>query len=200
MRKTLMLGAAALALAVASPSFAQDRTSPGAPGTKPPAAQTDRSAADKAAQERQARLMAAETAQKLAVSGDAIMSAEVRNTKDQKIGSVKDVILSDGKITAIVIARGGVLGMGTDYHQIDFAQVKMTMDMKTVVLDLSEDQVKALPKLAREDGKWGPAPVKADKDTSTPPKAAPSAPPSGTPAPKTDLKKNDTPAPAPKEQ
>jgi sporulation protein YlmC with PRC-barrel domain len=196
MRKTLMLGAAALALTIAAPSFAQDRTSPGSPGTKPPATQTDRRA-DQAAQERMARLKSAEAAQKLAVSGDALIGTEVRNTQDQKIGSVKDIILADGKISAIVVGRGGVLGMGTDYHQVDFAQVKMTSDMETVVLDLSEDQVKALPKLAFEKGKWGPAPVKADKDTTPPARTAPGAPPSrGTDtAPKTDTpaKKDEAP-------
>jgi hypothetical protein len=206
MKKTMMLGAAALALTIAAPGFAQDRTPPGAPGTKPPAA-ADRPA-DKAAQERMARLTAAEPAEKLAVSGDALIGTEVRNTQDQKIGSVKDIILADGKITAIVVARGGVLGMGTDYHQVEFAQVKMTADMETIVLDLSEDQVKALPKLAYDDGKWGPAKTAAERDRATPPRTAPAAPPSRTetPAPKTDMKKDeaapktDSPAPAPKEQ
>jgi hypothetical protein len=204
MKRTLMLGAAALAMAVAAPSFAQDRTPPGAPGTQPPATQADRPA-EKAMQERMARLTAAEPAEKLAVSGDALIGTEVRNTQDQKIGSVKDLILADGKITAIVVARGGVLGIGTDYHEVEIAQVKMTADMETVVLDLAEDQVKALPKLAYEKGKWGPVPAQADRPS--PPRTAPAAPPSRTetPAPKTDMEKDeapktDSPTPAPKEQ
>ncbi len=208
MRKTLMLGAAVMALAIAAPSFAQDRTSPGTPGTKPPAQQTDRRA-DQAAQERMARLKAAEPAQKLAVSGDAIIGTEVRNTQDQKIGSVKDIVLEDGKISSVIVARGGVLGMGTDYHQVEFSQVKMTSDMETVVLDLAEEQVKALPKVAYDKGKWGPVPAAAEK--APPARTAPAAPPSGrtsdTPAPKTDTpaKKEEAPAkkedaPAPKNQ
>ena len=201
MRKTLMLGAATLALAVAAPSFAQ--TSPGSPSTRPGTVQTDRRA-DQAAQERMARLKAAQPAAKVAMSGDALIGTEVRNTQDQKVGSVKDIILTDGKITAIIVGRGGVLGMGTDYHQVEWSQVKMTDDMKTVVLDLSEDQVKALPKMAYDHGKWGPAPV-AEKKSSPPASTAPSAPPSrATPsdAPKKDMptKKDETPAPAPKNQ
>jgi hypothetical protein len=203
MRKALMLGAAALALAVAAPSFAQDRTAPGTPGTtRPGTTQTDKRA-DQAAQERMARLKAAQPAAKLALSGEALIGAEVRNTQDQKIGSVKDIILADGKITAIVVGRGGVLGMGTDYHQVEWSQAKMTDDIKTVVLDLSEDQVKALPKLAYEKGKWGPAPV-MEKKASPPASTAPSAPPSrGTDtAPKNDMpaKKDEGPAPTPKNQ
>jgi hypothetical protein len=201
MKRTLMLGAATLALAIAAPSFAQDRTSPGSPGTKPPATQTDKRA-DQASQERMARLKSAEPAQKLAVSGDAIIGTEVRNTQDEKIGTVKDIILTDGKISAIVVARGGVLGMGTDYHQVEFGQVKMTSDMETVVLDLSEDQVKALPKMAYEKGKWGPAPAKADKGTSPPARTSPAAPPSRSTdtAPKTDAPAKKEDAPAPKNQ
>lgn len=203
MKRTMMLGAAALALAVAAPSFAQDRTAPGSPGTRPPAGQADRSA-DKAMQERMARLTGAQPAEKAAVSGDALIGTEIRNTQDKKIGSVKDIVLADGKITAIIVARGGVLGMGTDYHQVEFKQVKITSDMETVVLDLSEDQVKALPKMAYEAGKWGPVPAKADRPS--PPRTAPSAPPSRTqtPAPKTDTKKDEpapkTDTPAPKNQ
>jgi sporulation protein YlmC with PRC-barrel domain len=201
MRKTLMLGAAALALTIAAPSFAQDKTAPGAPGTKPPATQTDRKA-DQASQERMARLKSAEPAQKLAVSGDALIGTEVRNTNDQKLGSVKDIILTDGKISGIIVARGGVLGMGTDYHQVEFGQVKMTSDMETVVLDLAEEQVKALPKMAYEKGKWGPAPAKAERDTTPPARTSPGAPPSTTPktdtAPKTDMPAKKDEAPAPK--
>ena len=203
MRKTLMLGAATLALAVAAPSFAQDRTAPGTPGTRPGTVQTDRRA-DQAAQERMARLKAAQPAAKIAMSGDALIGTEVRNTQDQKVGSVKDIILAEGKITAIIVGRGGVLGMGTDYHQVEWSQVKMTDDTKTVVLDLSEDQVKALPKMAYDKGKWGPVPV-VEKKSSPPASTAPSAPPSrATPsdAPKKDMptKKDEGPAPTPKNQ
>ena len=200
MKKTLMLGVAAISLAIAAPSFSQDRTPPGAPGTKPSPTQTDRRA-HQAAQERMARLKSAEPAQKLAVSGDAIIGTEVRNTQDQKLGSVKDIILADGKISAIIVGRGGVLGMGTDYHQVEFSQVKMTSDMETIVLDLAEEQVKALPKMAYDKGKWGAAPAKADKDTTPPTRTSPGAPPSppkaDTPAKKDDMpaKKDEGPAP-----
>ena len=199
MRKALMLGAAALALAVAAPSFAQDRTAPGTPGTSP--SQTNRSA-DQAAQERKARLSSAQPAQQLAVSGDALIGTEVRNTNDQKVGTVKDIVLQDGKISAIIVGRGGVLGMGTDYHQVEFSQVKMTSDMETIVLDLAEEQVKALPKMAYDKGKWGAAPTKADRDTTPPTRTSPGAPPSrGTdtgPAPKTETPAKKDEAPEPK--
>lgn len=213
MRKMLMLGAATVALAIAAPTYAgpgdpaadgiilaQSRTAPGTPGTSPGKTPGD-ARADQAARERMQRLQSAEPAAKLAVSGDGVMGTEVRNTQDQKLGSVKDIVLQDGKITAIIIGRGGVLGMGTDYHQVEWGQVKMTSDRETIVLDLAEEQVKALPKMAFDKGKWGPAPAAAEKK-APPARTAPGAPPSRT-SPPAGEKKNDTPAKkdeAPKQQ
>ncbi len=213
MRTTLMLGAAAVALAIAAPTYAgpadnpaadgiilvQDRTAPGTPGTSP-----GQRSADQAAQERKQRLSGAQEAQKMAVSADAVIGTEVRNTNDQKIGSVKDLVMKDGKITHIIIGRGGVLGMGTDYHQVEWEKVKITSDMETVVLDMGEEQVKALPKMAFEKGKWGPAPV-AEKKETPPARTAPGAPPGRTTPPAGEAPKKDEPAkkndaPAPKNQ
>lgn len=215
MRTILMLGAATVALAIAAPTYAgpgddrttdgivlaQDRTAPGTPGTTKPGATPGDARAQQAARERMQRLQSAEPAAKLAVSGGAIVGAEVRNTQDQKLGSIKDLVMQDGKITAVIVGRGGVLGMGTDYHQVEWSQVKMTSDRQTVVLDLAEEQVKALPKMAYEKGQWGPAPAAAEKKSPSE-RIAPGAPPSKGSSPSGE-KKNDTPAEkdeAPKQQ
>jgi hypothetical protein len=87
--------------------------------------------------------------------------------------------------------------MGTDYHQIELAQVKITADAKTVVIDLAEEQAKALPKVAFKDGKWGQ--VAAEKD-ATPPATAPAAPPSRSEPPKTEKKIEPGTPPANKEE
>lgn len=188
MKNKLMLGAAALAVAgyaAAAPAFAgnppgvilaQDRTAPGTPGTRPPSAADQK--ASQAEQERMARLTAAQPIAQANVSADAIIGTEVRNPKDEKLGSVKDLVMTDGKVVGIVLARGGVLGMGTTYHQIDSAHAKITADAKTIVLDLADEQAKALPKVEYKDGKW--AQVIDDK---SPPSAAPAAPPSRTTPP-----------------
>jgi hypothetical protein len=187
MKSMLLLGAAAIALAAATPTLvaapgdtaplqlaqAQDRPSP---GTAPPAQRRDMGPTPEQREaERMQRLKSAKSATEANVSVDTIMAAEVRNISDQKIGSVKDLVTHDGKIAGLVLARGGVLGMGSDYHQIDIAHVKLTADVKTVVLDLSDDQAKALPKVERKNGKWTQVVEK-----KAPPKTAPGAPPSRT--------------------
>lgn len=196
MRKTLMLGTAALAIAIAAPSYAdqplagsndiilaQDRTAPGTPGTTPRGPSAADKRAEEAARERIQRLEAAQPATQAHLSADTVIGTEIRNVADKKLGSVKDLVMADGKIVAVIVARGGVLGMGTSYHQIELAQVKVTADAKTVVIDLGEEQVKALPKVAFADGKWSQ--VAAEKDVS-PPSTAPAAPPSRGEPPKTE--------------
>ena len=206
MRHKLMLGAATLAAvtcaaAIAAPAYAdppagvilaQDRTAPGTPGTRPPSAADKR--AEEAMRERLQRLQAAQPLAQASLSADTVMGTEVRNPQDRKLGSVKDRMMQDGKSVGLSIARGGVIGMGTDYHQIDTAHAKITADAKTVVLDLAEEQAKALPKVAYKDGKWSQV---AD-EKATPPATAPGAPPSrGTAPPATEKKmekKPDSPA------
>ena len=122
-----------------------------------------------------ARLTAAQPLAQSNVSGDAIIGTEVRNPQDQKLGSVKDIVMAEGKMVGLVIARGGVLGMGTSYHQIDSAHAKITADAKTIVLDLADEQAKALPKVEYQDGKWAQV-----IDEKSPPSTAPAAPPSRT--------------------
>lgn len=192
MKNKLMMGVAALAVAgyaavASAPAFAgnppgvilaQDRTAPGTPGTRPPSAADQK--ASQAEQERMARLAAAQPLAQSNVSADAVIGTEVRNPRDEKLGSVKDLVMTEGKVVGIVLARGGVLGMGTTYHQIDSAHAKITADAKTIVLDLADDQAKALPKVEYKEGKW--AQVIEEKE-STPPATAPGAPPSRTTPP-----------------
>ncbi|MCW5772330.1 MAG: PRC-barrel domain-containing protein [Rhodospirillaceae bacterium] len=183
MRKQLMLGVAALALALGPTSYgasAQSKTDPGAdrPAKTLPA---PNKADDRAAAEMQKRMQRLETAQpidKAAISADDLIGTEVRNTRDQKLGSIKDIVVQDGKISSVVIARGGVLGMGTTYHQIDIAQAKVTTDKETVVLDLAEAQVKALPKVEWKEHAWQPTGTADDRKGASPPNVAPAAPPS----------------------
>lgn len=179
MQKKLLLGAAAIALAIGGPALAQDRTSPGTDGparTMPGKPGTTDTRADDAARKRLERLQAAAAVDKAALSADQVIGTEIRNTQDAKLGSVKDLVVQDGKISSIVIARGGVLGMGTTYHQIDIASVKMTDDKETIVLDLSDEQVKALPEVEWKETAWVPTGKNGDK--ASPPNVAPSAPPS----------------------
>ena len=86
MRKTLMLGAAAFAVAsfglgAAAPSFAgpgeiilaQDRTSPGTPGTAPKGPSAADQKAEEAARERMERLKSAQPAAQAHITAEALI-------------------------------------------------------------------------------------------------------------------------------
>jgi sporulation protein YlmC with PRC-barrel domain len=72
----------------------------------------------------------------------------VYDPADNKIGDVKDVLLSqDGKVSALIISVGGFLGMGEKDVAVPFSAVKeKTKDNKPyLTLDTTKDALKAAP-------------------------------------------------------
>ena len=135
------------------------------------------------------RLRAAQAIDAAKVSVENLVGADVRNMSNEDLGDVEDFVIERGQVSSVVVARGGFLGMGVNYHMIQAKQAKIAnlddtgRDKKSrvVVLDLSEDQVKALPRVTKENGQW----VAATDDRRTapqrgtsPPERAPAAPPS----------------------
>ncbi len=143
--KTFALLTTALALAVASPAFAQQSNPP-------------------------AKTSAAE-----GMSVTAYYKQNVYDQSDNKIGQIADVLIDkDGKITGLVIGAGGFLGMGKHDVIVPFTAVKMahkTNDSASrtrqamarnnndyLVMDTSKDQLKNMPGVAydRTTMTWTP--------------------------------------------
>ena len=85
----------------------------------------------------------------------------VYDTADNKIGEVKDVILSpDGRASALIVSVGGFLGMGEKDVALPFDAVKRkTKDNKTyLTLDAMKDALKSAPgfKYDRQKAAWVP--------------------------------------------
>lgn len=85
----------------------------------------------------------------------------VYDTGDHKIGDVKDVLLDhEGKVTALIIAAGGFLGMGEHDVAVPFNAVKGTQkDGKWyLTMNASKDGLKAAPGLKYDQTKttWVP--------------------------------------------
>jgi hypothetical protein len=66
--------------------------------------------------------------------------------------------------------------MGVTYFQVAWKDLKVTQDNETVVLDVTKEQIEAMPKVEKREGRWVAA---AADDRDRPDR-------SGTPAPKTD--------------
>ncbi|CDM25148.1 hypothetical protein BN940_13496 [Castellaniella defragrans 65Phen] len=84
------------------------------------------------------------------ISGKSVKSdmigETVYNENDEKVGSVKDVVLDNGgKVTDVVIGAGGFLGMGEHDVAVPFNKV-MRSDDKLILQGYTKDQLKALPR------------------------------------------------------
>lgn len=82
----------------------------------------------------------------------ALMGADVYGENGNKLGDVADVILDpqSGAATAVILNRGGVLGIGAKRVALDYALLDQGSG-RLVARDLTEDQVKAMPEFQYED-------------------------------------------------
>ena len=85
----------------------------------------------------------------------------VYDPQDHKIGDIKDVLVDEsGKVTALIIAAGGFLGMGAHDVAVPFSAVKGTKkDGKWyLTMNASKDALKAAPGLRYDSTKttWVP--------------------------------------------
>lgn len=127
--------------------------------------------AEEAKRERQMLLQTAQPMDTVPARMETVLGLEIRNPQDEYLGKIRDVVLRDGKLEKIVVARGGMLGIGTDYHEIEAGKLKLTADKKLAILDMTADALKAAPKVEDKDGSWLPAaatePTPAEKPART---------------------------------
>lgn len=144
-----------------------DRTAPAAPRTD-----------DRAMMLKNAKAFSATT-----ISAETLINADVRNMSDEDLGDVNDIVMAEGKINSVIIGRGGFLGMGVSYYQVSLDKLKIAVPTdangrvrasgRIVVLDMTEEQMTALPKVEKDDGVWIAA---GDDRNASPPATAPGAP------------------------
>ncbi len=149
---------------------------PGAttPGTATPAPRRD---ADRAATDRAAYLRNAQPMNSISGSIERVIGADVRNIEDRDLGDLSDLQFENGSLKSAIIGSGGFLGMGVSYYIVEPARLKIAADGETVVLDMSADQLAALPRVERGDnGQWAAAADTRRPDTRTAPQAPESQP------------------------
>lgn len=81
-----------------------------------------------------------------------LMGKDVYGDNNQKLGDVADVILDpqSGNATAVVLDRGGLLGIGAKQIALDYKLLDVTDD-RIVARQITEDQVKAMPEFQYDD-------------------------------------------------
>lgn len=73
-----------------------------------------------------------------------IVGRPVQNLQGQLLGQVDGVLVSvDGRVQAVVLATGGLLGWGQDRYEVPWARVHWQHDGDYLTLDVGSEQVKA---------------------------------------------------------
>jgi sporulation protein YlmC with PRC-barrel domain len=88
------------------------------------------------------------TARDVPYRSDQLIDSDVRNANDNSLGSVHDLIMNPdtGKIAYVVLARGGVFGIGTSYVPVPWDDFKSAPRMHFLVLDSKGSVLAAAPK------------------------------------------------------
>jgi hypothetical protein len=138
--KSTVVGLAALLLA--PPAVAQTTTPP---GTSPPPA-------------------ASPTGQPMWYSHQAdemraskLIGTKVVNTANETIGDINEIVLGkDGKVAAVIIGVGGLLGMGEREVAMNFDSIRMSRDSNNnlvLTVNANKDVLKAAPEWRWDDAK-----------------------------------------------
>jgi opacity protein-like surface antigen len=140
MKRTLT--AAALAVVLAAPAFAQSNTAP-APSTSAAPAATATTSGN-----------FVQTQQSTDWLGSKLIGASVYGPDNASIGEINDVVIgSDGKINAVVVGVGGFLGVGEKSVALPFENISVSRKPDSASIDkitvsYTKDQLKNAPKFA----------------------------------------------------
>jgi sporulation protein YlmC with PRC-barrel domain len=145
--------AAGVAILMSSAAFAQTTTT--SPATTPPAAMPPATTAPSA------RTPAAETQIKTTAPTQEVtgawntkdfMGSRVYNMGGERIGDVNDILIDDGRVTAMVIGVGGFLGIGEKEVALQADQVKRMVHSDGeayFTVNSTKDQLQAAPAYVR---------------------------------------------------
>jgi sporulation protein YlmC with PRC-barrel domain len=83
-----------------------------------------------------------------------IIGMEVRNTENEKLGKVEDLIvnLGSGHVSYAILSMGGVLGIGDKLVVVPTDQFSYAVGEKKLTLNTSKEVLKNAPRF--EKGKW----------------------------------------------
>ncbi len=138
------LAAAALALMVAAPAFAQN--APGTDSTAPRPQAAAPAATPSQASANANRFLTNEGQGQWLVGN--LWNKSVYNAAGKSIGDLKDVLIDkDGKVTAIVVGVGGFLGLGEKNVAVDFNYLESNggITPNRITLNMSEQDLRSAP-------------------------------------------------------
>jgi sporulation protein YlmC with PRC-barrel domain len=89
------------------------------------------------------------TSRTTAFRSDDLLGSEVRTPGNVALGSVDDIVMGpeSGKIAYLVVARGGVFGIGERHVAVPWDHFKVTPNLNILVLDTSKDGMDQAPRI-----------------------------------------------------
>jgi len=86
------------------------------------------------------------------VRASEVIGVMVRNTENESLGEIDDVILNskDGTIRYVLASEGGFLGIGEDWVAVPWHRLKMSRDMLYAYLPISEEAFEDAPKVTED--------------------------------------------------
>lgn len=101
---------------------------------------------------RQEQIVAARPIEKLErrlITVADINGMEIRNGKDEQLGTVEDVVMnpSTGGIRYVIVSSGGLFGIGNEFVAVPWSALEATPGLNTLVLDVTQDVIDKAPKV-----------------------------------------------------
>lgn len=81
------------------------------------------------------------------LSASTLTGDDVVNPQGENLGDIKDFMLdtTSGKIAYVVVAFGGILGMGDKYFAVPWSAFSVDGAKKNVVLNIPQERLKNAP-------------------------------------------------------
>ncbi len=77
----------------------------------------------------------------------------VKDKQGEDLGTVEDLIFDEeGKISYLILAKGGIMGIGADLVPIPYKAEKMSFQEDAVILDMDKQKVEEAPSFS--GGEW----------------------------------------------
>lgn len=82
-----------------------------------------------------------------------ILGKNLVNHQDEELGEVQDLIVGEnGKISHLIISRGGVLGLGEDLIPIPWSAARANFQGDKIVLNINKEKLQQAPSF--QAGNW----------------------------------------------